>query len=199
MKNTNGTILRPLPRRFRQAWLIVHVVSSVGWLGVELAALALCLTGLAATDPATVHAMFTAASVLAETMLLPAAILVAVSGLVLSLGTKWGLFRYYWVVVKLAIGGALFVASAFTLEAALATATDLTARGAPLGGEGVSLAGMMAVIAILALTATVVSIVKPWGRINRRRTAAPARATRTTTAAANSAANSAATARETTP
>ncbi len=179
MKTSTKSAARPLRRRGRQVWLIVHLVSSVGWLGIELAALALCLTGMAADDPATVHAMFTSASVLVDTMLLPAAILVAVSGLVLSLGTKWGLFRYYWVVVKLVVGGALFVASAFTLEDALATATELTAGGGSPGGEGVGLAGMMAVLAILALTASVLSVVKPWGRINWRRTPAPARATTT--------------------
>ena len=179
-QGTAGVRMQPLPRRVRQIWTILHVVSSVGWLGVELAALALCLTGMATDDPATLRAVFTAASVLADTMLLPASILVVLTGLVLSLGTKWGLARYYWVFVKLIIGLLLFVASTFTLNDGLQTAADLTAEGQPLsGGDGVSLAGMMAVIGLLGLTAAVLSIIKPWGRINWRRTPAPAPVGRT--------------------
>ncbi len=179
-QGTAGITMQPLPRRVRQIWTILHVVSSVGWLGIELAALALCLTGMATDDPATLRAVFTAASVLADTMLMPASVLVVLTGLVLGMGTKWGLVRYYWVFVKLVISLLLFVASAFTLNDALQTAADQTAAAEPLsGGDGISLAGMMAVIGLLGLTAAVLSIIKPWGRTNWRRTPAPAPANRT--------------------
>ncbi len=169
-QGTAGIRMQPLPRRVRQVWTVLHVVSSVGWLGIEVAALALCLTGMTSGDPATVRAVFTSASVLADTMLMPASVLVVLTGLVLGLGTKWGIARYYWVFVKLVIGLLLFVASAFTLNDSLQTAADLAAGARPVtGGDALSLAGMMAVIATLGLTAAVLSIIKPWGRINWRR------------------------------
>jgi hypothetical protein len=177
---TGGITLQPLPRRVRKVWLILHVVSSVGWLGVEVALLALGLTGLAAGDPAIERAMWTAAASLADTLLMPASVLSVLTGVVLGMGTKWGLAKHYWVFVKLILGLVLFVASAFTLNDNLQTAADLAAAANPYrGGDAVSLAGMMSVIGLLGLTAAVLSIIKPWGRINWRRTPKPARATRT--------------------
>ena len=167
--NTAVRARRPMRKRARQVWLIVHVVSSVGWLGVELAALALCLTGLSTDDPDTAHAMFTSASILVDALLLPASVVVLVSGVVLGLRTKWGLVKYYWVLAKLAVGVLLFVASAFTLEAALRAAADMAAGSELLPADGISLAGMLSVIGFLSLAASVVSTVKPWGRINWRR------------------------------
>lgn len=145
-------------------WLIAHVVSSVGWLGVQLAVLALCLTGMSTGDPA----MLSAASVLADTLLMPASVLAVLTGVVLGLGTKWGLAKYYWVFVKLILGLLLFVASTFTLNDTLQTAADQAVARQFAGGEAISLAGMVAVIAMLGLTASVVSITKPWGRITWR-------------------------------
>ncbi len=167
---------RPMRRRARQAWLIVHVVSSVGWLGVELAALALCLAGISTDDPDTAHAMFTSASVLVDALLLPASVVVVLSGVVLGLRTKWGLVKYYWVFAKLIVGVVLFVASAFTLEEALQAAAEMAAGSELLPADGISLAGMLSVIGFLSLAASVVSTVKPWGRINWRRSSASARA-----------------------
>jgi hypothetical protein len=155
--------MRPLRKRTRQTWLAVHIVSSVGWLGAEVAALALCLTGIAAAD-ASGRAMFTSADVLADTLLVPTSLVALVTGVVLGLGTKWGLVKYYWAFAKLVVGGVLVVASAYALNGALAQA----AASPPVGGESASLAGMMAVIATLGVFASVISVTKPWGRIKRR-------------------------------
>jgi hypothetical protein len=173
-----GIKKKQLPRKVRRAWLIVHVVSSVGWLGIEIAMLALCLTGMAAGHPASMRGRYDAAAALADTTLLPAALLMVVSGVVLSVGTKWGLARYHWVFAKLVIGGVLLVASAFTLNANLRTVADLAGSGSPAGGDTAGLAGMMSVIALLGLAATVLSILKPWGRIDWRRIRAAVRPTR---------------------
>jgi hypothetical protein len=155
--------MRPLRKRARQVWLTAHVISSVGWLGAEAAALALCLTGMAATGPER-RAMFVSADVLADTLLVPTSRAALVTGVVLAMGTKWGLVTYYWVFTKLVIGALLVVASAYALNNALATA----AASPPIGGESASLAGMMAVIATLGVFASVISVTKPWGRIKIR-------------------------------
>jgi hypothetical protein len=167
-----------LPRKARRALLTVHVVSSVGWLGIELAMLALCLTGMAAGHPASMRGMYHAAAVLADTMLMPAALLMVVSGVVLSVGTKWGLARHHWVFAKVVIGALLLVASVFTLNDNLRTVADLAGSAAPSGADTVGLAGMMSVLALLGLAATVLSILKPWGRIDWRRIRAAVRPTR---------------------
>lgn len=155
--------MRPLRKRARQTWLVAHIVSSVGWLGAEVAALALCLTGMAATGQ-TRRAMFVSADVLADTLLVPTSLLALGTGVVLGLGTKWGLVTYYWAFAKLLMGALLVVASAFALNGALA----LAAASPPDGGESASLAGMMSVIATVGLFASVISVTKPWGRIKIR-------------------------------
>ena len=46
---------------------------------------------------------------------------------------------------------------------------DLAGSGSLAAGDAIGLAGMMSVLALLGLAATVLSIVKPWGRIEWRR------------------------------
>jgi hypothetical protein len=152
-QGTAGPRIQPLPRPVRQIWLVLHVVSSVGWIGVEIAMLTLCFTGLATEDPQRVHAMYSAASLLANVFFLPGTLLVLVTGIVISLGTKWGLARYYWVLAKLVI-------------ALVVTAVATISQPAPPGVVGAFLVacGLFAIAAVL-------SIVKPWGRVNWRRIA----------------------------
>lgn len=87
----------------RKAALVVHVVSSVGWLGAVAAFLVLAIAALTADDSATVRAMYVAMDVLGLGMLVPLSLASFASGLVQSLGTSWGLLRHYWVIVKLVI------------------------------------------------------------------------------------------------
>lgn len=89
--------------RLRKFALTAHVVASVGWLGAVVCVLALAVTGLVSDDAETVRAVYPALEVTAWLVLLPFALASLLTGIVQSLGTKWGLFRHYWVVVKLVI------------------------------------------------------------------------------------------------
>src|SRR4028118_1503540 len=85
----------------RKLALTTHVVSSVGWLGAVAAFLALAVAGLTVDDTATVASMYLAMEVMGVAVLVPLSLASFASGLVQSLGTSWGLFRHYWVIVKL--------------------------------------------------------------------------------------------------
>lgn len=166
--STTRIRIKPLRGTARHVWQILHVTSAVGWLGILLSTLALCMTGLFA-DQATARPAYDAAELIAEVFFAPATLLMLVSGVVLGLGTKWGLFRFYWVVVKLGIGLLLVVAGTMTLGATIADTADLAAGPAVLEyGAKIGLVGMIAVLSLLTLVALVLSVVKPWGRINRR-------------------------------
>lgn len=89
--------------RLRKFALTAHVVSSVGWLGAVACVLALAVAGLTSQDAQTVRAVYPAMALAAWFVLLPLAIASFLTGIVQSLGTKWGLVRHYWVVVKLVI------------------------------------------------------------------------------------------------
>src|SRR5262245_60927039 len=108
--------IQPLPRRVRQIWMILHVVCSVGWLGVLIASLALCLAATGTDDPTRTAALNTAVATLSDTFVLPGTLLVLLTGVILGVGTKWGLVRFYWVLGKLLIALVLLVVANIGFE-----------------------------------------------------------------------------------
>ena len=92
-----------LTQRLRKLTFTTHVTSSVGWLGAVIVFLALAVVALTSVDEPTVRGAYLVMVPAAWFVLVPLAHASLLSGVVLSLGTTWGLFRHYWVVVKLAI------------------------------------------------------------------------------------------------
>ncbi|MCX4480932.1 hypothetical protein OOK44_31610 [Streptomyces cellulosae] len=92
-----------MPPRLRKLALIVHVTSSVGWLGAVAAFLALAVIGLTSKDPATVRGVYLVMEPAAWYNLVPLSFAALLTGVVQSLGTPWGLIRHYWVLFKLLI------------------------------------------------------------------------------------------------
>ena len=89
--------------RLRKVALTLHVTSSVGWLGAVAGFLALAVAGLTSQDAQMVRAAYLAMELTGWFVLVPLAVASLLTGLVQSLGTKWGLFRHYWVLAKLLI------------------------------------------------------------------------------------------------
>jgi hypothetical protein len=89
--------------RLRKTVLLIHVATSVGWLGVLTAYLALDVTVATNTDIDTVRAAYTAMGLLIREALAPLAVGTVLIGLINALGTPWGLVRHYWVLVKLVL------------------------------------------------------------------------------------------------
>ena len=94
----------------RKITLTAHVTSSIGWFGAVSAFLALALVGMGSTDPELVRAAYLMMDVTAWFVIVPFAFVSLGSGVISSLLTKWGLFRSYWVLLKLLITiGATFL------------------------------------------------------------------------------------------
>lgn len=89
--------------RLRKLALTAHITASVGWLGAVAAFLALAIAGLTSGDVQLVRSVYLAMPLMTWYAIVPLCLAALISGLVSSLGTEWGLFRYYWIVVKLAI------------------------------------------------------------------------------------------------
>lgn len=87
--------------RLRTLALIAHVTCSVGWLGSVVAFLALAIAEVSSQDPRLVRAACLAMALVIMYVVLPLALGSLATGLVSSLGTSWGLFRHYWVLIKL--------------------------------------------------------------------------------------------------
>jgi hypothetical protein len=87
----------------RRLTFATHVTSSAGWIGAVLVFLALASIALVSEDERTVRGAYLVMAPAAWLVLVPLAHASLLSGIVLSLGTPWGLFRHYWVVLKLSI------------------------------------------------------------------------------------------------
>jgi hypothetical protein len=87
----------------RKLVLTAHATSSVGWLGSVAGFLALAIAGLASPDGHMVRAVYLAMEPIGWFVLVPLSVASLLTGLIVSLGSQWGLFRHYWVLIKLLI------------------------------------------------------------------------------------------------
>jgi uncharacterized membrane protein len=87
----------------RKALLAIHLTTSVGWLGAVVAYIPLDLTVAVSDDPLTVRSAWTAIGLIASWVIVPLALASLVTGILISTGTRWGLFRHWWVVVSLVL------------------------------------------------------------------------------------------------
>ena len=89
--------------RLRKFALTAHIISSIGWFGAVAAFVALAIAGMISHDAQMVRAAYLAMELTTWFVIVPLASISLLSGVVSSLGTNWGLFRYYWVLLKLLI------------------------------------------------------------------------------------------------
>ncbi|MBF9133280.1 hypothetical protein I0C86_30595 [Plantactinospora sp. S1510] len=151
--------------RTRKIWLVLHVGFSVGWLGVALTMTVLAIIGSATASHTMRHGAYELLHVVDFTAAIPSMFLSIITGLVVSLGTKWGLVRYRWVIVKFAISVSIPLLAG-TLESALADELALRTvdpAGEP-GGTALALTACLATFTVALWVATILSVVKPWSR-----------------------------------
>ena len=81
-----------------------HVIFTVGWLGAVAGFLVLAIAGLTSDDNQIVRASYLSMDLITRFVILPLSLApLLITGPLLSLGTPWGLFRHYWILVKLLI------------------------------------------------------------------------------------------------
>ncbi|MGX1882397.1 DUF2269 domain-containing protein [Streptomyces sp. NPDC055287] len=154
--------MKPLPRPARRALLVTHVAASVGWLGLTIGLLALGITAYTTGSPTTTRAAYTSMKVFGDWLVAPVALLSLATGLVLSLGTPWGLARHRWVWVKFWLTLITGAATVFALRPAISAA-------AALGTPDSSLVAAPVVASSAYFFMTAISVLKPWGLTRRGR------------------------------
>ena len=159
----------------RKLALTVHVLCSVGWFGAVAGFLALAIVGLASEDDQQVRAAYISMGVTAWRLILPLSIAAPVSGLLQSLVSRAGLFRHYWVIVKLVmtIPATAFLVLHMQTIARVARAAADGPLSPGLQGLRIQLAANALLAMLVLATATVLSVYKPRGmtRHGRRATA----------------------------
>jgi hypothetical protein len=154
--------LTPGLRKFA---LTVHLAVSVGWIGAVAAYLALGVAAATGRDAQTVRAAWIAMELTGWFVIVPLAFAALLTGLVMSLGTPWGLFRHYWVLITLVL--TVFSTLILLLHMPDVSATADVARAADgdtlgeleLGGDLFHAGGGLVVLLVI----TVLNVYKPRG------------------------------------
>lgn len=156
----------------RKTVLAVHVIASVSWIGASLCLVTLALTGRFASDAKVSTGAYVATNVITSNVTVPVSLATLVTGLLIAMGTKWGLFRHWWVLVSLLAtalmtGLVFFALDPLTSEIARrALAADGSVPTADaVGNLGVSaiVAPCVATVALSAIAA--LNVFKPRGRV----------------------------------
>ncbi len=156
-------------RTTRKSLLVLHVACGVGWMGADVVLAILMLTGWFSHDGPTVAAAYTAARLVIPPAVPVLASGMLVTGVLLGIGTKYGLVQWWWVFVKLVIGVVLTVlVFVLLLPGALDLPTGLTGTADEIrdqvGREGRHLLFPPLVSFVALAFSLVVSVFKPWGR-----------------------------------
>jgi Predicted integral membrane protein (DUF2269) len=154
------TMLRLSPRT-RRAVLTAHIIASVGLLGDVAALLATAIRAATTDDPELAHAAYELMSMFSLVFGIPLSFASLGTGLVLGLGSKWGVLRHGWTSAKLAIIVSVILVGAFVIGPSTAAMIDGDA-----GRETILIAA--AAYDVLALSlATGLSVYKPRRRASR--------------------------------
>lgn len=155
----------------RKTALLLHVIASVGWLGSVAAYLALSIAAGYGHDDALVRSACVAMNLVGWYVVVPLNLLAVVTGLIQALGTPWGLFRYYWVILKLALTtigtGLLLMHQGLLAGQAALAAGDATISGDSLRQLGAQLVWDSGLGLLLLMVLTGLSVFRPWGMTRR--------------------------------
>jgi hypothetical protein len=148
----------------RKLTFTTHITSSVGWIGAVFVFLALAVIGVTSQDERTVRGAYLVMAPAAWFVLVPLAHASLLSGIALSLGSTWGLFRHYWVALKLlitAFSTVILLIYMGTFRQMAQVAADPVVDLAAVRNASPMVHAILAFILLLA--ATVLGVYKPFG------------------------------------
>ncbi len=162
----------------RKLTITAHVTFSVGWLGAVAAFLVLSIAGLTTHNAEVVRGVYVSMDLISRFVIIPMCLAALATGLLQALGTPWGLFRYYWILVK--FGLAIFATIALLIHqfAVMAVAAKRvsgaaaeTLFSAEFGPLKTELVRAPSLSIVLLLVVTTLGVYKPWGltRYGRRK------------------------------
>jgi hypothetical protein len=155
--------MRPPLRKFV---LTAHITFAVGWLGAVAGSLALAIAGLTSQNAQTVRAAYLAMELMARFVIVPLSFAPLLTGPILSLGTRWGLFRHYWILVKLLItllSTLLMLVHTHPISYVAGVAAGKTLSRADLHSLRIQLVVYAGAALLALLVTTALSVYKPRG------------------------------------
>jgi hypothetical protein len=166
-----STLTWQLAPAARKAVMVLHAICGISWMGVDIAVFVLLVTARTTNDPALVISGFNAIRMIVPIAVPPLSLGILLTGLILGLGTRWGLLRYWWVLLKLMLSLIMTVLVFVSLVpgvnsiAVLSTTTmSADAVRASLGSLPDQLMFPPIVSFLMLGIAAILSIFKPWRR-----------------------------------
>jgi hypothetical protein len=145
-RSARGT--RRLGRRAHRALLTAHVLTSVGWFGAAVTVAFCAYVGSRSGDIAFYEVIEATLG-----LTIPLGLASALTGVVLSLTTRWGLARHWWVVAKEAITVAAIATDVLVVAPEIGASVDTATPG--------GIPGPIYAHCVVLAIATALSVVKP--------------------------------------
>lgn len=155
-------MMTPSLRKFT---LAVHITLSVGWIGAVAAYMALDIAVATSQEAQTLRAAYLAMDLIARYVIVPLAFAALLTGVIISVGTKWGLFRHYWVLISLLLtlfAIVVLLSETRTIGFFADIAADPTTSSEDLRALGSTLVHSVGGTVVL-LVITVLNVYKPRG------------------------------------
>lgn len=150
----------------QRKWLVVaHGLCAVAWLGSALCSLVL---GIAAASIGDMHTIYSALDILDKVVIRTFAPGTFITGILLSVFTHWGLFRFYWIIAKEVLALSVMLLGFFLVSQWIEEAVAQTAlRSDTIATNHVALLILIALHIVALIAAEMLSIWKPWGQRKR--------------------------------
>ena len=148
--------------RSQKVALLAHLAFSAGWIGAVVAYLALAIAGFVGHDAQVARAAYLSMKLIGWYVIVPFSFATLLTGLIQSLGTRWGLFRHWWIVAK-------FLLTIVAIAILLRHMQDVSRVSHRLAETSFSNADFLPELAhaggglLVLLAATTLSVFKPWG------------------------------------
>ena len=156
-----------MKHRIRKLSLTSHIASSLGWLGAALAYIALAITAITTDEVEVVRSAYPGMEIIGWYVIVPLCLAALVTGVLHALGTEWGLFRHYWIAVKLllvVLASVVLLAHMPAVSRMAEAATELVEVGGDLGAPRMMFVVHAVGGVVVLVGVTVISMFKPWGR-----------------------------------
>lgn len=168
---TRSAIRLRMRPRVRKLVLLLHIMSAGIWLGLDVAMATAIFTALNTDDHQLTAALFQGLETITVIPLLATGLVCLITGLFLGWGSRYGVVRYWWVLIKLILN---LILTALVLFALNSGVQEVGAYGAQLAADPSATADVSNIIyppivSPTALTiAMLLAVFKPWGRIRKR-------------------------------
>jgi hypothetical protein len=169
--SVGGTLMKKLTLPQRKWLLIIHLVFVAIWFGDTMVFLILSIIGASTVDENILKASYSSMHLIANTSGKASIFGTVITGILLSVFTHWGLFKYKWIIVKealtiISIGLGLVGIYYWTLKAFTMVSTEgLEAMQNQVfitNNYQLYIGIILQIISLLSMI--IISVFKPWGK-----------------------------------